>query len=453
MQQHLDLVVTGGVVVTPDSRSFQDIAIKNGVFAAIGEPGAFVDASVDQVVDARDRHVMTGVVDGHVHFRDPGFPAKEDFESGSRAAIAGGVTTVLDMPNTDPPTDSVERAADKLERARDAWCDIGLFGLVVDSSIGQLEPLAHAGLVIGFKAFLGPTTGGLPAPSEATLRRAMRIIGELDMRLAVHAEDEAIVTQATARLRASGRVDAVVHADARPVEAEVAAIEGIGALAHQTGCPVHIVHLSSRDGLAAIERWRARGVDMTCEVSVNHLFLGGEQMTDVGPRMKMNPPVRLAEDGHGEALLRGLAAGRVDMVASDHAPHTAAEKLGGDIWAAHAGAAGVETSVAVLLTLGVDAGHLSLERFVEVISAAPARVWGLRAKGRLEPGADADLTLLDTGRAWTIDEARLHGRQSLTPFRGCQMRGAPVTTIIRGQIVMQDGDAVGSPRGQRVAHR
>jgi dihydroorotase len=217
MQQRFDLVVEGGVVVTPASRAARDIAIRDGAFVALGERGAFTAANASQRLDASGLHVMTGVIDGHVHFRDPGFPGKEDFASGSRAAIHGGVTTVLDMPNTDPPTDSVDRAADKLRRAQAAWCDVGLFGLVVDGSMDELVPMARAGLVVGFKAFMGPTTGGLPAPSEPTLRRAMAIIRSLGMRLAIHAEDEAIVTRETARLRATGRTDPLVHPEGRPI--------------------------------------------------------------------------------------------------------------------------------------------------------------------------------------------------------------------------------------------
>jgi len=193
MQHRFDLIVEGGVVVTPAGRAHQDIAIRDGRFAAIEQPGTWSGTAAGQRLDARGCHVMSGVIDGHVHFRDPGYPDKEDFTSGSLAAVMGGITTVLDMPNTDPPTDSAERATDKLARARGAWCDVGLFGLVVDGSLDELAPMAEAGLVVGFKAFLGPTTGGLPAPSTATLRDAMRIIGSLGMRLAVHAEDSEVV--------------------------------------------------------------------------------------------------------------------------------------------------------------------------------------------------------------------------------------------------------------------
>jgi dihydroorotase (multifunctional complex type) len=281
-----------------------------------------------------------------------------------------------------------------------------------------------------------------------SLRAAMSVIGSLGMRLATHAEDEAIVARETARLLASGRTDPLVHPEGRPVEAEVVAIERIGRLSSETGCPVHIVHLSSRQGLDAVERWRVRGVDMTCEVSTNHLFLGAESMARIGPRMKMNPPVRLWSEGHGEALLDGLADGRVTMLASDHAPHTAAEKLGRDIRAAHAGAVGVETSLPLMLSRAVVPGRLTLERLVAVASAEPARVWGLSdRKGAIAVGHDADLTIVDPGREVVIDEARLHGRSSLSPFRGELVRGTPVATIVRGRVVMRDGDPIGTPAG------
>jgi dihydroorotase len=455
MRQQFDLVVTGGNVVTATDSRALDIAITDGVFAAIGDPGAFdthgTDGPIDPagtVLDATGLQVLPGVIDAHVHFRDPGYPEKEDFRTGSLAAVMGGVTTVLDMPNTQPPTDSVEHARAKLERARGAWCDIGLLGLVADDPVDQLEAMARDGLVVGFKAFLGPTTGGLPAPSDVRLRGAMSVVEMLGMRLAVHAEDAAIVTRDTARLLASGRTDPLVHPEGRPVEAEVVAIERIGRLAAETGCPVHIVHLSSRQGLDAIERWRSRGADMTCEVSANHLFLGAESMARIGPRMKMNPPVRLWSEGHGEALLDGLVDGRVTMLASDHAPHTAQEKLAGDIWTAHAGAVGVETSLPMVLSRAVASGRLTLQRLVAVTSAEPARVWGLSGrKGAITVGRDADLTIVDPTREQVIDESRLHGRSSLSPFRGELVRGLPVATIVRGRVVMRDGDSIGTPAG------
>ena len=221
------------------------------------------------------------------------------------------------------------------------------------------------------------------------------------------------------------------------------AIDRIGALAAETGCPVHIVHLSSRDGLEAIERWRSRGADISCEVSPNHLFLGAEDMASIGSRMKMNPPVRSRSAGHAAALLEGWSTDGWTWSRRITHRTRAAEKQAADIWSAHSGAAGVETSVAVLLSRAVATGRLTLERFTEVTSAAPARVWGLRGKGRIEVGADADITCLDLEREAIVDEARLHGRSSLSPFRGERLVGQPVATIVGGTIVMREGTLVG----------
>jgi dihydroorotase len=437
MPNAFDLLIHGGTLVTPEGRRAADIGIRDARIAVVAGPGALTDAASNHSLDATGWHILPGVIDAHVHLRDPGSPEKEDFASGSTAAVWGGVTTVVDMPNTDPPTDGVERARDKLDRAHtSAVCGVALLGLAAQHTLDALESMANERLVVGFKAFLGPTTGGLPGLDDDGLRRAMAIIARLGMRLAVHAEDAAIVERETARIRATGRTDALAYAEARPVAAEVASIERVGALAVETGCAVHVVHLTSAPGLDAIERWRARGADLSCEVSANHLFLGAEDMATVGPVLKMNPPVRPRSEGHGPALLDGLADGRVTMVASDHAPHTLDEKTG-DMWAAHAGAPGVETLVPLLLDRAVRTGRITLERLVEVASTAPARVWGLEDRGRVEPGATADLSLVDLERAWTIRGAALHGRSRFTPFEGWTGVGAAVATVVRGRVVMR----------------
>src|SRR5262245_1998974 len=240
------LLIHGGTLVTPDGSRRADVLARGGHIEAIADPGELEDRGegvpADQGgpfaverLDATGSHVLPGVIDAHVHFRDPGHPEKEDFASGSAAAVWGGVTTVLDMPNTDPPTDSVERARDKLASAdASAVCRVGLLGLVAEHTLDALEAMADEHLVVGFKAFLGPTTGGLPGPSAAGLRRAMTIIARLGMRLAVHAEDVALVERETARLRASDRSDPLVHPEARPVEAEVTSIDRVGAMAVET---------------------------------------------------------------------------------------------------------------------------------------------------------------------------------------------------------------------------
>jgi dihydroorotase (multifunctional complex type) len=311
--------------------------------------------------------------------------------------------------------------------------------------------MAEAGLVVGFKAFLGPTTGGIGRPEDGALLDAMREIASMGMRLGVHAEDGEIVEHEVARLRAAGRTDALAHVESRPVIAEVESIQRVGLFAQATRCPVHAFHVSSRDGLDMIDEWRARGVDYTAEATPHHCYLGAEDMRELGSRMRINPPIRLRSEGHGDALVAGLASGRVTGIGTDHAPHTPGEKLHDDIWHAASGFAGVETSLRLFLTHGVHAGAMTLEQYVRASSEGPARTWGLYPrKGAIEVGSDADLAIVDLEREDTIEEARLHGRNPLTPFEGQRTRGAAVATIVRGRVVMRDGELVGSPGGALV---
>jgi dihydroorotase (multifunctional complex type) len=273
------------------------------------------------------------------------------------------------------------------------------------------------------------------------------------MVLAVHAEDGQTVEREVSRLRAAGRMDAMAHVESRPVAAEVQAILRVGRLASETGCRMHICHVTSAPGLDAIDRWRAKGAHLTCEVTPHHCLLAAEDMPTLGSRMKVNPPIRARADGHSNALLAGLESGRVDSIATDHAPHTRDEKLRDDVWEAASGFAGVETSLRLLLTHGVAEGRMTLAQLVRATSEAPARIWGLwPRKGAIAVGSDADLTIVDLDAEGVIEEARLHGRSNLTPFEGWATHGAPVATIVRGRIVMRSGELVGAPRGALV-HR
>ncbi len=443
-----DLLIRGGTVVSSIGRRRMDLAVRDGRIVAQLAPGS-VGVAARETVDAGGLLVMPGIVDGHVHFRDPGFTWKEDFGSGSHAAVMGGVTTVLDMPNTDPPTDSVGHARLKRSRALGAsWCDVGLIGVVTEANRDALAPMARAGLVVGFKAFLGPTTGGIDAPSDGAILDALATVRDLGMRLGFHAENGAIVAHHTARVRAAGRTDPLAHLDARPALAEEESVGRMALFALRTRCPIHIFHLSSAEGLATVEAWRARGADITCEVGPQHCFLGAEEMPRLGARMRINPPIRARAEGHADALLDGLARGAVTSIATDHSPHTREEKLHDDIWRSVSGYAGVETSLAVFLTHGVHAGRITLERLVGATSEGPARAWGLwPRKGHLGVGADADVVLVDPDREGRIEEDALHGRASVTPFQGMATRGGPVLTVLRGRVVMREGELHGEPRG------
>lgn len=447
-----DLLIRGGTVVSPRGRARLDVAAQDGRIVALLAPGTG-DVDARETIDAGGLFVLPGVIDGHVHFREPGLTWKEDIATGSHAAVMGGVTTVLEMPNTVPATDSVEHAALKASRVPGrAWCDIGLIGVVTETNAPELRPMAEARLVVGFKAFLGPTTGGIEAPSDGAILDALAEVRDLGMRLGFHAENGAIVAWATDRVRAAGRADPLAHLDGRPALAEEESVNRMALFALRTGCPIHIFHLTSAPGLAAVEAWRARGADITCEVGPQHAFLGAEEMPVVGPRMRINPPIRLRAEGHGDALLDGVARGAVTAIATDHSPHTREEKLHDDIWQAVSGYAGVETSLALFLTEGVAAGRLTLEQLVRATSEGPARTWGLWPnKGWIGVGGDADLTLVDLDRPGVVDEATLHGRSSVTPFHGWTTRGAPVSTVVRGRVVMREGALHGEPIGRLVS--
>jgi len=448
-----DLVVRNGVVVTPGSIAEADLAIRDGRFVAIAGRGGLDLRSLGldeaEVVDASGLHVLPGVIDAHVHFREPGLEHKEDWASGSEAAVMGGVTGVLEMPNTIPPTDRAERVAQKRRLAEGrSWVDFGLFGLLGREGVGHIRPMADAG-VIGLKCFLGETTGALPAPDDEELLGALREAASLGLRVGFHAEDRAIIAPLIEAARAVGRSDALAHTATRPIKAEVQAIERACRLAAEAEAAIHIHHVSSRAGLDAVDAWRARRLGVTAEVTPHHLLLStADDAVRLGPMTRVNPPLRAS--GEGEALMEALAAGRIDLVASDHAPHTRAEKAGDDVWEVAPGFSGVEILLPLLLT-AVQAGQLTLNDVVRATSEGPARTWGLYpGKGAIVVGWDADLTLVDLRREWVIDQYRLHGKEPVTPFHGRRTVGAATATILRGRVVMRDGQLVGRPAGRLV---
>jgi dihydroorotase len=444
----MTLIVTGGTIVGSQAMYLADIAIANGTIVAIGEPGT-LQLQADETYDATGLYVLPGVIDGHVHFRDPGLEYKEDFGSGSRSAVMGGVTTVIDMPNTLPTTSTPELVEQKRQIAESkSYCDFGLLGLVVQENVDQLVPMAHAG-VVGYKCFLGETIGNIPAPDDGMLLEAFRQVKAAGLRIGFHAENNQIMQHLIRKLKAEGRTDPLAHVEARPALAEVEAIQRMGLFAKHIGTKIHIFHLSSRDGLETIDEWRAKGVDITCETGAHYCFLSSEDMRTLGAMLRMNPPVR--EPGHGDALFQGLVDGRVNGIATDHSPHTKEEKMHDDIWQAISGFAGVETSVRLFLTYGVNAGRMTLPQYVRASSAGPARAWGMYPrKGSIRVGSDGDLTILDLHQTGVIDAARMHGKNNHNPFEGHRTTGAAVATIVRGQIVMRDGELIGQPRGRLV---
>ena len=436
-----DLLVRGGRLVTPRGTMEASLAVADGVIVAVGDPGALPPAA--EVIDARGRYVLPGVIDSHVHFREPGDEHKEDWDTGTAAAACGGVTTVLDMPNSRPPTATVPALRLKQERAAaKARVDYGIFGLLARDNLAELPALAAAG-VVGFKCYMGETVGKIPAPDDGVMLEAFETARVLGLRVAVHAENDGIMQRHIARLKAGGRTDPLAHVESRP---EICAIEAVGralAFAAWTGARLHVCHESCADVLPQIRDAKARGVDVTVETCPHYLLLAAEDMTRLGSVLRMNPPVRARR--HQEGLWRGLQDGTIDMLATDHSPHTVEEKTRADIWEAISGFPGVETAVPLMLN-EVTRGRMTLERYVEWSSEAPARAWGLYPKkGALQVGSDADIVIVDMDREWTIRAGELHSKSRITPFEGMRTRGRPVQTLVRGRTVMREGELVGAP--------
>lgn len=443
-----DLLLTGGSAVTPEGTMRADIAIANGRIAGIYPVGRAPVAA--QILDLTGLHVLPGLIDAHVHFREPGPTHKEDWLSGSTAAVMGGITTVLEMPNTVPPVTDPQRLTEKAAIAgRTSYVDFGLFAVIVDSNLDQIEPMQAAG-AIGFKIFLGETTGNLPAPDNGGVYQAMQSVARTGLRLGFHAEDRGITDHFRARVVAEGANDLLAHTRARPSIAEAEAISRIITLAKYAGCPVHIYHLAAGEGVELIRRGQEWGVDVTAETCAQYLFL---DVTDpavaaLGGLARINPPLRSRE--HAERLWDGLLSGGIDFIGSDHAPHAPQDKQASSIWAAACGMPGVETTLPLMLN-EVNRGRLSLEHLVRLMAAGPARTWGLwPRKGALRPGADADLTVIDMSAVRTIRSAAQHGKQKFTPFDGLQVQGWPVHTIVGGRVVVRDGQIAGEPGGRWV---
>lgn len=442
MTRNADLIIENGTVVTETDTFAASIAIRDGRIIAVGPASQMPPA--DETLDATGLHVLPGVIDVHVHFREPGMEEKEDWETGSTAAVMGGVTTVFEMPNTDPPVDTVEHFELKKSLAEaKSYCDFGIYGVLAEHNLDQLEPLAQAG-AIGFKLFLGNTTGNLPCPSDGAVLEGFEILARIGKRCSIHAENSPILFWREDRLKAAGLEAPHHHLAARTDVCALEALSKSCVLAEWTGARIHIVHESTSLSLPYIRFYKDRGVDLTVETLPQYLYLSVDDMDKPGgEKLRMNPPIR--EPYHQEPLWKALLDGTIDMISTDHAPHTPAEKAGNRIWDIACGFPGIETSLPLMLT-AVHDGRLTLNEYVKVSSANPARAWGLEGrKGAIQDGADADLVLVDLERRETLAADRLHSRGKVSAFEGQEVVGWPVATLVRGRVVMRDGKLMVPP--------
>ena len=436
MTEAFDLLIRGGTSVTPCGVVAADIGVRGGRIAAIG---TLTHAPAAEIFEARGLHVLPGVIDTHVHFREPGHLEKEDMETGSRAAVLGGVTAVFEMPNTSPPTTTRLLIEDKLKRAAQRMCcDHAFYVGASSENIGALSELELLAGVAGVKAFLGSSTGPLLLDKEEAILAALK---SGRRRIAVHSEDEA-------RLRARAKFampgDPATHPIWRDVETARLSTERIIRLARLAGRRIHLLHVTSAEELPLI----ADAHDLaTVEAAVPHLTLASPECYEqLGTYAQINPPIREAR--HREALWQAVAQGLIDVVGSDHAPHTQADKQG--IYPQTAsGLTGVQTLVTIMLD-HVNAGRLSLERCVDLVSAGPARVFGIAGKGRIAQGYDADFTIVDLKARRRIENRWIASRCGWTPYDGMDTTGWPVATLVRGHMVMQDGATLDAPKGQKL---
>jgi len=439
------LLVRGGVLVDERQARPADVLIHDGRVAQILDPGH--GQTADATLDASGLHVLPGLVDAHVHFNEPGRTDWEGFLSGTSAAAAGGVTTVCDMPlNAHPPTLDGRALALKLASiGQHAYVDYACWGGVIPDSIDRLAQL-KAGGVVGVKAFL--CDSGLaeyPPLDSFALVDAMQRCAELDLLLALHAENAEATHRLAEEARANGATEPLAWARSRPPETELSSVRWALELAGETGARVHFVHISTAAAAHTIATARSDGLDISVETCPHYVSLDEADLQQLGGFAKCAPPLR--SPTIRAELWQAVLDGTIDFIASDHSPCPPSMKDTPDIWSAWGGISGVQTTLPVLLTQG-----LPLPAVANLTSANPARRLGLYPrKGALQPGSDADLVLLDADRTWTLSEDALLTRWKTSPFRGRQLRGRVEATLVRGTLVFQGGAIVGrAGHGQRL---
>ena len=438
-----DLVIDNGTVVSADSTMSASVAIKDGSILAVG--AAEVMPAARERLDATGLHLLPGAIDVHVHFRDPGYPQKENFASGTVSAAFGGVTTVFDMPNTLPTVEDAESLAAKHALAAEkAHVDYGLYAVLGETSISRVPELIEVG-VIGFKLYMGNTFGRIPTPSTGAMLEAFEAVALTGKRISLHAETNSIMERREAKLRQAGRMEPLAHLNSRPEVVAIEAVSRAAILAEWTGARIHVLHISSAGELRPLTEAKARGVDISGETCPHYLMLSTNDYARCGGIVRVNPPVREARNQ--EPLWAALADGTVDIIATDHAPHSVEEKTRSDIWAVDCGFSGVEQQMPLMLT-AIANGRGSICDYVRWSAVNPAKLWGLYPrKGIIQPGADADIAVVDLNRRWTIKDSEMHSVSKISPWDGWQVLGMPLHTIVRGRFVMKDRALESGTRG------
>ncbi|MDA1060423.1 MAG: dihydroorotase [bacterium] len=430
------ILLKNGEIVSSLGREKKDVLIEGGKIVGILEPGESESDENLKTVDCSGKIILPGLIDVHVHFREPGQSYKEDWETGSKSAVSGGVTTVFDMPNNQPPVLTVK----DLDAKRDLIKGRSYvnYGLYMGYDGKNLDEVNSAKGVPGVKLYMANSTGdmGVSAGVRELFEKGNKLI-------VVHAEDEDIIERNTKEYLAEfeGReIDPAVHSKIRSTEAAASAVRQICELAKETGHPLHVAHISCNDELEIIEKFE----DVTCEVTPHHLTLCDSDYEILGNKIKVNPPIREREDVF--SMWKGVKMGEIDIIATDHAPHTLEEKEQGYL-DAPSGVPGVGIVLPMLLTT-VNNDGLTLEELVRICCERPAEIFKVKNKGWLKEGYDADIVVVDMDKEDSVKREKVFSKCGWSPYEDSQFVGWPVKTFVCGELVFDDGKIVGEAKGR-----
>ncbi len=448
----VDLILKNAAIPEGDALIVCDILVDNGIIAGIVKDSSHIDS--DREIDAQGHMTLPGCIDSHVHFMDPGFCHRETFLSGTSAAAAGGITTVIDMPCCSIPSvrdiSSMDNKIAAIEQQ--AIVDYALWGGVTgedvrDGLLDNVEKQVNAG-VVGFKAYMTPSVPSYPRSNDAELLEIFKTVALTGLPLGVHAENYTICDYMVNKLQREGRKDSVAWENARLSLAEKVAIEMCISFSEYSGARMHIVHMSTGAGAILIKEAKQRGLKVTAETCPHYLLLNAEEsMGKWGSFAKIAPPLRHKEDN--EIMWEMLRNGVVDFVATDHAPYEIATEKAADgmnIWNSFPGIPGVETMAPILISEGYNKGRISLSRLVEILSKNAAIHYGLYPrKGKIAIGFDADFSIFDTEKEWIFKSKDMHSMAKYSPFEDMRFKGKAIKTIVRGEVVFDNGEIVGKP--------
>jgi len=412
------------------------IAIEDGKIFKIGKETQMPKAN--EKINLGNLLVLPGLIDAHVHLRDEGKAYKEDFYTGTAAAAAGGLTTVLDMPNNDPVTMSAEALKNRMQIAkRRVLVNVGFYS-EFPNDLDAITSIVAQGTV-GFKLFMARQVGGLNIDDDKALEEAFTKVGELGVPVAVHAEDKALLTANEERLKRANRHDTAAFLKAHSELVELKAVERLLKISAQVDVRLHFCHMTTEECLDAVIEAKKSDRTVSCEVTPQHLLLSNADFERYGSLLVMMPPLR--SKNHSEALWKGIADGWVDALGSDHAPHALSEKSAGNVWDVKVGVPGLETTLPLMLTM-VKKNRISLAQVVQLLSEKPAEIFNLRDRGHLEQGRKADLVVVDFNLKFKIDASKFHSKAKYSPFDGWELQGRPVKTFVNGSLIMDEQEIV-----------